>query len=235
MGVLADWQIKNARIIEPFVDAPKTEGVISSGVSSYGYDLRSGSTFEVFSAVRASGGVVDPKNFKAEFLERVGGDDPKFPGYCTIPPNSFALTYSLEHLSVPRYVLAIVLGKSTYARCGVIVNCTPLEPEWRGHVTLEISNTTPLPARIYANEGVAQVLFLRADGRTEALVKLIEEFAGRDETRTMSDLLHGGFDLRAWEKLCRRSYADKKGRYQDQSARVTLPCATGATPGAAFK
>jgi dCTP deaminase len=131
--------------------APR-QGVISYGVSSYGYDVRIGREFRVF---RPSLGVIDPKNFNPEILEDINSD------WCIIPPNSFALGVSLERFKIPRDTIAICLGKSTYARCGIIVNVTPLEPEWEGHITIEISNTTPLPAKIYANEGIAQILFLR--------------------------------------------------------------------------
>ena len=139
--------------------------VVSYGLGHYGYDMRVASEFEVFhphqrhyvkdGVPHIDSPVVDPKAIPDECFEKVTGD-------CIIPPNSFALARSVECFSIPRDVLALVIGKSTYARCGIIVNCTPLEPEWRGHVTLEISNTTPLPARIYANEGIAQVLFFKA-------------------------------------------------------------------------
>src|SRR6516162_9145790 len=154
MGVLPDWLIKREVKIEPFDDGASRPGVISYGVSSYGYDLRVGRHFKVFTNARCT--VVDPKAFdKASFVDMEGD-------YCLIPPNSFALAETLEYLEIPRNILAICVGKSTFARCGIIVNVTPLEPEWRGKVTIEISNTTPLPAKIYANEGIAQILFLRA-------------------------------------------------------------------------
>ena len=155
MGVLADWQIKELVKIEPFADAQARPGVISFGVSSYGYDLRLGRKFKVFTNARCA--IVDPKNFDPASFVDIEGDT------CLIPPNSFALAETVEYLEIPRDVIAVCVGKSTYARCGIIVNVTPLEPEWEGHVTLEFSNTTPLPARIYANEGVAQVLFLESD------------------------------------------------------------------------
>jgi dCTP deaminase len=146
-------------LIEPFEPAQvrerNGERVISYGVSSYGYDIRCAPEFKVFTNINSA--VVDPKNFDPESFVDVNRD------VCIIPPNSFALARTLEYFRIPRNVLTICLGKSTYARCGIIVNVTPLEPEWEGHVTLEFSNTTPLPARIYANEGVAQVIFLESD------------------------------------------------------------------------
>lgn len=142
-------------MIEPFVDAQKREGVISYGLSSYGYDARVGNDFKIFTNVNSS--VVDPKNFDQQsFVDR--NTD-----VCIIPPNSFALARTVEYFRIPRDVLVICVGKSTYARCGIIVNVTPLEPEWGGHVTLEFSNTTPLPAKIYANEGACQFLFLQGN------------------------------------------------------------------------
>ena len=135
--------------------APKPAGVISYGVSSYGYDARVADEFKIFTNVDS--GVVDPKAFSSNsFVDRKTD-------VCIIPPNSFALARTVEYFRIPRDVLVICLGKSTYARCGIIVNVTPLEPEWEGHVTLEFSNTTPLPAKIYANEGACQFLFLKAD------------------------------------------------------------------------
>ena len=159
MAVMSDrWIRRMARehaMIEPFTDAQVRQGVISYGLSSYGYDARVGTDFKIFTNVNSS--VVDPKNFDQQsFVDR--NTD-----VCVIPPNSFALARTVEYFRIPRDVLVICVGKSTYARCGIIVNVTPLEPEWEGHVTLEFSNTTPLPARIYANEGVAQMLFFQAD------------------------------------------------------------------------
>jgi dCTP deaminase len=142
-------------MIEPFADAQVRQGVISYGVSSYGYDMRVADEFRIFTNVHST--VVDPKQFdERSFVESRGE-------VCIVPPNSFALARSVEYFRIPRHVLTICVGKSTYARCGIITNVTPFEPEWEGHVTLEISNTTPLPARIYANEGIAQVLFFEAD------------------------------------------------------------------------
>jgi len=166
VGVLSDNQIKRLVKIEPFEEAQKRPGRISFGVSSYGYDVRVGTRFKVFSSATRSGdvAVVDPKNFSDDMMVEVDvAARPADRQYVIIPPNSFALCETVEFLEIPRDVLAICVGKSTYARCGLIVNVTPLEPEWRGKVTLEISNTTPLPARVYANEGVAQLIFLKAD------------------------------------------------------------------------
>jgi len=164
MTVLCDSQIRELVPIEPFEENLKRTGTVSFGVSSYGYDMRVGEVFKIFTNVTPHGGqaVVDPKDFGEDMFvsidtRRTGKD------HVIIPPNSFALAETVEQIKVPRDVLAICVGKSTYARCGIIVNVTPLEPEWRGKVTLEISNTTPLPAKIYANEGIAQMIFLKAD------------------------------------------------------------------------
>jgi dCTP deaminase len=160
MGIYADHWIRHmARehgMIEPFADKLVRRAdngpVISYGLSSYGYDLRVAGEFKVFTNVYNA--VVDPKAFDARSFVDMEGE------FCLVPPNSFALARSIEYFRIPRGVLTLCVGKSTYARCGIIVNVTPLEPEWEGHVTLEISNTTPLPARVYAGEGLAQVLFL---------------------------------------------------------------------------
>jgi dCTP deaminase len=152
------WITRMARehqMIEPFVDDQVRQGVISYGVSSYGYDVRVGDEFKVFTNVYNT--VVDPKHFDPKSFVDIKADE------CVIPPNSFALASTIEYFRIPRDVLTVCLGKSTYARCGIIVNVTPFEPEWEGHVTIEISNTTPLPAKIYANEGIAQVLFFQSD------------------------------------------------------------------------
>jgi dCTP deaminase len=180
--VLSDWQIiercvgVDAPMIEPFIQEQVKDGVISYGLSSYGYDIRVADEFKIFTNVNTT--IVDPKNFDPRSFMEVKGNS------CIIPPNSFALTKTVEHFRIPRDILTICVGKSTLARAGIIVNVTPFEPEWCGIATLEISNTTPLPAKIYANEGIAQVIFLRAD------------------------------------EVCRVSYADKKGKYQNQSGIV---------------
>jgi dCTP deaminase len=163
MGLKPDhWIRKMAReqhMIEPFADSQVRNGVISFGVSSYGYDIRVADEFKIFTNVYSA--VVDPKHFDPKSMVDFKGE------VCVIPPNSFALARTVEYFRIPRSVLTVCLGKSTYARCGIIVNVTPFEPEWEGFVTLEISNTTPLPARIYANEGIAQVLFFQADEECE--------------------------------------------------------------------
>ncbi len=159
MSIMPDSWIRHMAqehgMIEPFVESQKREGAISYGVSSYGYDARVAPEFKLFTNVNSA--IVDPKAFSEQsFVERTGNE-------CVIPPNSFVLARTVEYFRVPRDILVICLGKSTYARCGIIVNVTPLEPEWEGYVTLEFSNTTPLPARIYANEGGCQFIFLKAD------------------------------------------------------------------------
>jgi dCTP deaminase len=165
------------RMIEPFVERLVTKGQISYGLSSYGYDIRVGNHFKIFHNLNST--LVDPKAFdERSFIDHQGD--------CIIPPNSFVLAETVERFRIPRSVLAICLSKSTYARCGIIVNVTPLEPEWEGRLTIEISNTTPLPAKIYAGEGIAQLLF----------------FLGNE--------------------VCETSYADRKGKYQNQTG-LTLP------------
>ena len=182
MGLKPDnWIRKMAlehRMIEPFVDTQVRSGVIRYGVSSYGYDIRVADDFKIFTNVFSA--VVDPKHFDPKAMVDFKGE------VCIIPPNSFVLAKTVEYFRIPRNVLTVCLGKSTYARCGLIVNVTPFEPEWEGFVTLEISNTTQLPARVYANEGIAQVLFFEGDGP------------------------------------CDISYADKKGKYQNQQ-NIELP------------
>lgn len=182
MGVKPDHWIKRMaleeKMIEPFVESQVRNGVISYGVSSYGYDIRVADEYKIFTNVYSA--VVDPKKFDHKSMIDYKGD------VCVIPPNSFALARTIEYFRIPRKVITICLGKSTYARCGIIVNVTPFEPEWEGFVTLEISNTTPLPARIYSNEGIAQVIFFEAD------------------------------------EVCDISYADKKGKYQNQKT-IELP------------
>ena len=163
MSVKSDkWIRKMAqehKMIEPFQDSQVREGVISYGVSSYGYDMRVADEFRIFTNVNSS--IVDPKHFDSKSFVEFKGD------VCIVPPNSFALGRSVEYFRIPRQCLTICVGKSPYARCGIIVNVTPFEPEWEGFVTLEISNTTPLPARIYANEGLCQILFFQSDEMCE--------------------------------------------------------------------
>jgi len=177
-GILSDEMIETFVKTEPFA-ASCLDGVISYGITAYGYDMRLDRKFKIFhNAYPAT--IIDPKNFQASAFVDFEGD------VCIVPPNSFVLGVSFEWFEIPREVIAICVGKSSYARCGLVVNVTPLEPEWRGKVTIEISNTTPLPAKVYAMEGIAQVLFFKA------------------------------------LSTCKRSYADKKGRYQDQKD-LTLP------------
>jgi dCTP deaminase len=145
------------RMIEPFEDRQVRTGTISYGLSSFGYDIRVADEFRIFTPATGQLTVVDPKRIDERALAPFQGD------VCIIPPNSFALARTVEYFRIPRNVLTICLGKSTYARCGIIVNVTPFEPEWEGHVTIEISNTTPLPCKIYANEGIAQVLFFEGE------------------------------------------------------------------------
>jgi len=182
MALLPDFRIREyalkEKMIEPFVDGQKRDGVISYGLSSYGYDIRVADEFKIFTNVNSA--VVDPKSFDKKSMVDFKGE------ICVIPPNSFVLAKTIEYFRIPRKILTICVGKSTYARCGIIVNVTPFEPEWEGYVTLEISNTTPLPARIYSNEGIAQVLFFESDG------------------------------------CCEVSYADRKGKYQNQND-IALP------------
>ena len=196
MSVLSDGEIRDRISIEPFEEARKRPGAISFGVSSYGYDVRVGSRFKIFTnAVTGGVAVVDPKAFRDDLFLSVDTEETGL-DHIVIPPNSFALAETVEVLRIPRDTIGVCVGKSTYARCGIIVNVTPLEPEWRGKVTLEISNTTPLPAKIYANEGIAQILFLSAD------------------------------------RVCETSYADKRGKYQDQVG-LTLPLVDAEPVGAA--
>ncbi len=167
MGLKSDKWIRKMSLekgmIEPFCEEQVGKGVVSYGLSSYGYDIRVGREFKIFTNINST--VVDPKNFDESNVIDFEGD------VCIIPPNSFALARTIEYFRMPPNVLAICLGKSTYARCGIIVNVTPFEPEFEGHITIEISNTTPLPAKIYANEGIAQVLFFEGDEACEVTYK----------------------------------------------------------------
>ena len=171
MSIKSDRWIKKLALehgmIEPFEKSQVRSGAISYGVSSYGYDMRVAREFKIFTNVNSA--VVDPKDFDANSFVEFEGD------VCIVPPNSFALARSVEYFRIPRNVLTICVGKSTYARCGIIINVTPFEPEWEGHVTLEISNTTPLPAKVYANEGIAQVLFFEADAHDECEVSYADK------------------------------------------------------------
>lgn len=169
--------------------------------------------FEVFSQAKAAGKIIDPKNFDRSILERVTTP------HCVIPANSFALAVTLEQFNVPRGCIGLVMGKSTYSRCGIVVNVTPLEPEWRGHVTLEITNSAPIPAVVYAGEGIIQVIFVRADKAGENLVSMLDDYSRAGLKEAFRQVDHVPLD-----GLCRTSYADRKGRYQDQGPKVMLPC-----------
>lgn len=177
MAIKADKWIRRMslehKMIEPFVDEQVRADVVSYGLSSYGYDIRVADEFKVFTNVYNS--LIDPKNFDPRCFVDIKGD------HCIVPPNSFALARTIEYFRIPRDVLTVCLGKSTYARCGIIVNVTPFEPEWEGHVTIEISNTTPLPAKIYANEGIAQVLFFQSD---EACERSYKDKKGKYQAQT---------------------------------------------------
>ncbi|MCL4479199.1 MAG: dCTP deaminase [Deltaproteobacteria bacterium] len=159
MAIKSDRWIKKMavelKMIEPFEEHQLSKGIISYGLSSYGYDIRIADEFKIFTNINTA--IVDPKDFDKKSFVDYKGD------VCIVPPNSFALGRSVEYFKIPRKIMTICVGKSTYARCGIITNVTPLEPEWEGYITLEISNTTPLPARIYANEGIAQILFFESD------------------------------------------------------------------------
>lgn len=250
MGLLPDWMIERDVRIEPFSPQKHRPGVISYGVTSYGYDVRVGYKWKVFDAI--AGGVVDPKNFNPKLLrefdltpqhewvqhgigpasrwrcrlcktqakiegeDRVVPDCPPRPNtFITIPPNSYVLGESMETFYIPRDVGVICIGKSTYARCGIIVNVTPGEPEWEGKWTIEISNASPLPAKVYCGEGIMQCMFIRSDGYREAYANA-------------TDLLMASVDITDTEYIpikkaaetnltCNVSYADKKGIYQNQA------------------
>jgi len=167
MSVMSDrWIRQMARehdMINPFAEGQVREGVISYGLSAYGYDLRVADEFKIFTTVNST--IIDPKHFEANAFVEFRGP------VCLIPPNAFVLARSVEYFKIPRNILTICVGKSTYARCGIIVNVTPLEPEWEGFVTLEISNTGPLPARVYANEGLCQLVFFNAEQVCEVSYK----------------------------------------------------------------
>lgn len=268
MGILADWQVKRDVKITPFAEGQKSEGSISWGLGSYGYDLRAGYKFKLFSNTHCV--EIDPKNFDQRafvdvnltprkhnwLVEAESMRDPRFlicthceakvpfdpaegppdelcetqpPAFVRIPPNSFALAESLEEIEVPRDCLALVVDKSTYRRCGILMGATVLEPEWRGVVTLEITNSTPLPARIYAGEGIAQVLFFRTDGYRESLKLALEGLADRVSLYGTEDIriyFCHAYDMvrlgHARGGTCKVSYADRKGRYQAQSG-IVLP------------
>ena len=265
MGVLPDWLIREKVKIEPFAEGEKRPGKISIGLSHYGYDLRLGPKFRIFSPIGAR--EIDPKAFDPKACVEVDrtphrhawnlvgdhiqdwmcerckkvsverelsvqnqteqcGETP--PDHVHIPPYSFALAETVEWLEIPRDCLAVILGKSSYARCGLIVNCTPLEPEWKGKVTIELSNTTPLPMKLYVGEGIAQVYFLQSAGIFHRFFTWLVEFLGfttgmtspayRQEMAAESDKL----ELALRNGSCQVSYADKGGKYSDQKG-LELP------------
>lgn len=269
IGILSDWQIERDVKIEPFSPAQKRPGVISYGVSGYGYDVRLGYKFRVLKAWPND--VIDPKQFGDHMFDTVdltpGSHHPQYtergdritcercgkllvvgkdvidppcpkskPNYIDIPPHGFVLGESIEKFTVPRDVLVVNVGKSTYARCGLVVNVTPGEPEWNGYWTLELSNTTPRYLRVYAGEGIMQSMFFRADGRYELTLALLMDRLGIDPDPTdpravpvdmennsdclRSLLLREGSAFR--QATCNQSYADKKGKYQDQTG-LTMP------------
>ncbi len=237
MGVLPDWMIKRDVKIEPFSEGIKREGKISYGLTSYGYDFRLGRNFQVY----------DPSSIQLKLDDKESSDkldiwrglpviDPKrdhWKQFMTqyndvdsiiIPPHSFALAESLETLTVPRDVLCIVLGKSTYARCATLVNVTPGEPEWIGKWTIELSNTSPLPLRVYAEEGIMQCVFIKTAGESSAIRTAIYQLLDL-QSRGRNDAAAMAFDtlrVALKESTCQTSYKDKAGKYQDQTG-LTLP------------
>src|SRR2546430_11641102 len=213
MSIQSDrWITRMARehgMIEPFESSQVRSGVISYGVSSYGYDMRVAPEFRIFTNVLNS--IVDPKNFDPKSFVEFEGE------VCIVPPNSFALARSIEYFRIPRDVVTITVGKSTYARCGIITNVTPFEPEWEGFVTLEISNTTPLPARIYANEGIAQVQMRAGSGVVFEITTPLPARIYANEG--IAQVLFFEADA---DDVCETSYGDRKGKYQAQRG-ITLP------------
>jgi dCTP deaminase len=264
MGVLTDWQIERDVVITPFSPAQKRDGQISWGCSSYGYDVRLGYKFRVFNPYPPGGAahVIDPKNFDPKMLVEVDltpsthkwsslgvcekcktcvGDNPPpdcefVPDHIIIPPHSFVLGESVEEFRFPRDINCLVVGKSTYARCGLIVNVTPGEPDWQGRWTIELSNTTPLPMKVYAGEGIMQCVFLRSDARDELAIAAIADYLDvpnppvqegwapptkEEAANYLRQLvLREGPIFK--EATCHQSYADKKGKYQNQGG-LTLP------------
>lgn len=264
MGILTDRQIRDENIVTPCEPNVKRPGIVSYGLTSYGYDARIGHKFRVFKPYPAT--VIDPKAFDERMLEAVDLTPRKGhvieysesdfynyrceicdraaesrsvidkypcslqPDHITIPPHSFALGETVETFHIPRDTLAVVVGKSTYARCGLIVNVTPLEPEWRGKVTVELSNTTPLPLKVYAGEGIMQVLFLRSDGHRAEDADTLSQLTSwimRDRYPEVGEdgVLYRIPQVRGpgyYSRTCETSYADKGGRYQGQTG-VTPP------------
>lgn len=242
MGILSDRQIKRDIRITPFAEGIKREGVVSYGLSSYGYDARLGRNFKVFdpskiqtkmdtTSLETLGDhkldlwrglpVIDPKRTHwQQFLTEYNDVDS-----IIIPPNSFALAETLEHFTIPRDVLCIVMGKSTYARCANFVNVTPGEPEWAGKWTVELSNTSPLPLRVYAEEGIMQCMFLRTDGISEATKLALNQYLDETSARGTNPQAARAFDtlrIALGCANCEQSYATKKGKYQNQAG-LTAP------------
>lgn len=254
MTVLADWQIQEEGLVEPFTNAQCEEGIITYGVSSYGYDVRAGSIFRIFSESKAAqtGQPIDPKRTSRIIKEfqkaaKAGPDglgklpqdpytDEVIGPVCNIPANSFALTYSVERILMKRDMLATVIGKSTYARHGLIVNVTPLEPEWKGNITIELSNTCRHLLTVWANEGIAQVVFHRADGPYQLAFRKLDELTRElaalalvwDHPDTLSKMTKLSDEYQ--KTLCKVSYADKGGRYQNQGPNVVFGCVRGENP-----
>ena len=218
MGILADWQIKRDIGIKPFAEGEKRHNTISYGLSSYGYDMRLGYKFRVVKPYPDA--IIDPKKFREDMYEQVEREE-----YIDIPAHSFVLGESIEEFNIPRDVLCIVMGKSTYARCGLYVNVTPGEPEWIGKWTIELSNTTPKTVRVYCGEGICQCLFLRTDGHSEAVLNAVRRLCGTNLQQVQWSAIDSMKELVAIEQLlytelgkgsCEKSYADKKGKYQNQ-------------------
>jgi dCTP deaminase len=254
MGLLPDWMIEREVKIEPFSPQMERKGIISYGVTSYGYDVRAGYKWKLFDVL--AGGIVDPKNFDPKLLREVdltpchepielstgvicrrcsiseqrwdsydSCKDSLHPNFITIPPNSYVLGESMETFTIPRDMGVICIGKSTYARCGIIVNVTPGEPEWTGKWTIEISNSSPLPAKVYCGEGIMQCMFIRSDGYRARLWDIIRILLA---TRDMSNFRMAITEAQnIWNRgklmlSCDKSYADKKGKYQNQGG-IKLP------------
>lgn len=229
MGALPDWMVRRDISITPFSEGVKRKNTISYGLSSYGYDIRIGYKFRVFSPINAN--EIDPKNFNPSSVIHVDktpdtatvlNSQEPISTYILIPPHSFALAETVETFRMPRDCTCIVLGKSTYARCGLVLNCTPLEPEWEGVITLELSNTTPLPLRVYCGEGIGQCVFFRSDGLSEQM--LLEIYKSNQLTSVRSVTFQQFRDelVKRTKATCEKSYADKGGKYQGQTS-ITLP------------
>lgn len=216
MGVLNDYEIRQRSLyygmIAPFEEGVKRPGVVSYGVSSYGYDFRIGYEFDLFTPSH-SPPIIDPKNFDSGVAEKV---DAREVGYIDLPPHSFALGVTVEYFRIPRDIITICLGKSTYARCGLSILVTPFEPEWEGYATVELSNPTPRPLRVYAGEGIGQLLFFQAGVNFDLLEADLGEFARANGLSRVPSLF-------ACRMMCDVSYRDKAGKYQGQFNEVVYP------------